>query len=197
MKLKRILSLALSGVLAVSMLTACGGGSSISSLLDNRTSIVRSALNGAQVMVSYKSNDKELDDAISKVAGTLNPAQVTNGIADSSVSTTVRQLTGYGDMGLGGAWKAQTTVGSETYVKVFVYNVENEAFDTASEVARDIAGKLEVMKLKSDDATKGTGVTNSYKGNVVAYEKTIGEGDSAFDAWVVGVSITQTVSANK
>ena len=147
MKLKRILSLALSGVLAVSMLTACGGGSSISSLLDNRTSTVRSALNGAQVMVSYKSNDKELDDAISKVAGTLTPAQVTNGIADSSVSTTVRQLTGYGDMGLGGAWKAQTTVGSETYVKVFVYNVENEAFDTASEVASDIAEQLKVMDL--------------------------------------------------
>lgn len=196
MKLKRILSLALSGVLAVSMLTACGGGSSISSLLDNRTSTVRSALNGAQEMVSYKSNDKELDDAISKVAGTLNPTQVTNGIADSSVSTTVRQLTGYDDLYLG-EWKAQTTVGSETFVKVFVYNVENEAFDTASEVANDIAGKLEVMKLKSDTATKGTDVTNSYKGNVVAYEKTIGEGDSAFDAWVVGVSITQTVTANK
>lgn len=196
MKLKRILSLALSGVLAVSMLTACGGGSSISSLLDNRTSTVRSALNGAQSMVSYKSNDKELDDAISKVAGTLNPTQVTNGIADSSVSTTVRQLTGYDDLYLG-EWKAQTTVGSETFVKVFVYNVENEAFDTTSEVANDIAGKLEVMKLKSDTATKGTDVTNSYKGNVVAYEKTIGEGDSAFDAWVVGVSITQTVSAKK
>lgn len=196
MKLKRILSLALSGVLAVSMLTACGGGSSISSLLDNRTSTVRSALNGAQSMVSYKSNDKELDDAISKVAGTLTPAQVTNGIADSSVSTTVRQLTGYDDLYLG-EWKAQTTVGSETFVKVFVYNVENEAFDTASEVASDIAKQLDVMNLKSDTATKVEGYTNSYKGNVVAYEKTIGEGDSAFDAWVVGVSITQTVSANK
>lgn len=196
MKLKRILSLALSGVLAVSMLTACGGGSSISSLLDNRTSTVRSALNGAQDMVSYKSNDKELDDAISKVAGTLTPAQVTNGIADSSVSTTVRQLTGYDDLYLG-EWKAQTTVGSETFVKVFVYNVENEAFDTASEVASDIAKQLDVMNLKSDTATKVEGYTNSYKGNVVAYEKTIGEGDSAFDAWVVGVSITQTVSANK
>lgn len=196
MKLKRILSLALSGVLAVSMLTACGGGSSISSLLDNRTSTVRSALNGAQDMVSYKSNDKELDDAISKVAGTLTPAQVINGIADSSVSTTVRQLTGYDDLYLG-EWKAQTTVGSETFVKVFVYNVENEAFDTASEVASDIAKQLDVMNLKSDTATKVEGYTNSYKGNVVAYEKTIGEGDSAFDAWVVGVSITQTVSANE
>lgn len=196
MKLKRILSLALSGVLAVSMLTACGGGSSISSILDNRTSTVRGALNGAQSMVSYKSNDKELDDAISKVAGTLTPAQVTDGIADSSVSTTVRQLTGYDDLYLG-EWKAQTTVGSETFVKVFVYNVDDEAFDTASEVATDIAKQLDGMKLKSETATEVEGYTNSYKGNVVAYEKTIGEGDSAFDAWVVGVSITQTVIAKK
>lgn len=196
MKLKRILSLALSGVLAVSMLTACGGGSSISKLLDNRTSTVRSALNGAQSMMSYKSNDKDLDDAISKVAATLTPTQVTNGVADSSVSTTICQLTGYDDLYLG-AWTAQTTVGSETFVKVFVYNVDNEAFDTAGEVASDIAKQLDVMKLKDSAATTTEGYTNSYKGNVVAYEKTIGEGDSAFDAWVVGVSITQTVAADK
>ena len=56
MKLKRILSLALSGVLAISMLTACGGGSSISNLLSNRTATVRGALNSAQTMLSYKSN---------------------------------------------------------------------------------------------------------------------------------------------
>lgn len=197
MKLKRILSLALCGVLAVSMLTACGGGSSISKLLNDRTSTVRSALNGAQSMMSYKSSDSKLDDAVAKVAESLTSTQIANGVDNSSVSTTVRQLTGYTDMGLGGAWKAETTVGSKTFVKVFVYNVDNEAFDTATEVAEDMAKKLDVMQLKSEDATKGANVTNAYKGNVVAYEKTIGEGDSAFNAWVVGVSITQTVTANK
>lgn len=196
MKLKRILSLALSGILAVSMLTACGGGSSISKLLDSRTIAVRDALNGAQSMMSYKSSDAKLDDAISQVAATLTPAQVTNDVADSSVSTTVRQLTGYDDMGLG-AWKAQNTVGEETFVKVFVYNVDDEAFDSMGEVAADLAAQLDGMKLKDEAATKGENVTNSYKGNVVAYEKAIGEGDDAFDALVVGVSITQTVAANK
>ena len=47
MKLKRILSLALSGVLAVSMLTACnfGGGSSGGNKVSDSTNAVRSALN--------------------------------------------------------------------------------------------------------------------------------------------------------
>ena len=66
---------------------------------------------------------------------------------------------------------------------------------TPEEVAADIANKLSVMNLKSEMATVSGEFTNSYKGNVVAYEKTVGEGDSAFDALVVGVSITQTVAA--
>ena len=88
MKLKRILSLALSGVLAISMLTACGGGSSISNLLSNRTATVRGALNSAQTMLSYKSNDSKLADAVSKVAETITPAQIANGA--------VRRETGLG-----------------------------------------------------------------------------------------------------
>ena len=81
MKLKRILSLALSGVLAVTMLTGCGGiGSSINKFLDNRTSTVCSALNSAQGMMSYRKGGKDLDDAISKVAGTLVPGQVPDGV---------------------------------------------------------------------------------------------------------------------
>lgn len=195
MKLKRILSLALSGVLAVSMLTACSGSSIINKFIDNRTFTVRDALNDAQDMVDYECRDTKLDSTVSQIAATLTPNQVTNGVADTSVGTAVRQLTGYGDLSLT-RWQAQTTVGKETFVKIFVYNVDDEAFDSASEVAKDVAAKLEVLDLKSEFATEGLNVTNSYKGNVVAYEKTIGEGDSAFDAWIVGVSITQTVTAN-
>ena len=194
MKLKRILSLALSGVLAISMLTACGGGSSISNLLSNRTATVRGALNSAQTMLSYKSNDSKLADAVSKVAETITPDQITNGVAGSSVATTVQQLTGYGDMGLSGAWKAETTVGEKTFVKVFVYNVDNENYDSTAEVVKDMATKLGNMDLKTDDATKGTGVTNSYAGSIAAYEKTIGKDDNAVTVWVIGVAVTQTVT---
>ena len=194
MKLKRILSLALSGVLAISMLTACGGGSSISNLLSNRTATVRGALNSAQTMLSYKSNDSKLADAVSKVAETITPAQIANGAVDGSVATTVQQLTGYGDMSLGRAWTAQTKEGSETYVKVFIYNVDDKAYDSTAEVASDLAKKLEVMGLDKETATKGDKVTNSYAGSIAAYEKTIGEGDKAVTVWVIGVAVTQTVT---
>ena len=193
MKLKRILSLALSGVLAVSMLTACGGGG-ISNILNDRSNTVRSALNGAQEMLSYKASDRNLDDAISTVAESLTATQVTNGLADNNVANAVRQLTGYGDMALS-AWTAQTTVGEKTYVKVFVYDVDLADYDEASEVAQEVAAMLDPMQLDSDQATKGQGVTNSYKGYVSAYEKTIGTGDDAFDAWVIGVAVEQTVEA--
>lgn len=193
MKLKRILSLALSGVLAISMLAGCGGGS-ISKLLSDRTATVRGALNSAQTMLSYKSNDSKLADAVSKVAETITPDQIANGVAGSSIATTVQQLTGYGDMSLGSAWTAQTKEGSKTYVKVFVYNVKNEAYDSKAEVASDLAKKLEVMKLNEGTATKGEGVTNSYAGSIAAYEKTVGEGDKAVTVWVIGVAVTQTVT---
>lgn len=195
MKLKRILSLALSGVLAVSMLAGCGGGS-ISKLLSDRTATVRGALNSAQTMLSYKSNDSKLADAVSKVAETITPDQITNVVAGSSVATTVQQLTGYGDLYLkdGDPWKAATEVGSKTYVKVFIYNVDDKAYDSTAEVASDLANKLEVMGLDKETATKGDKVTNSYAGSIAAYEKTIGEGDKAVTVWVIGVAVTQTVT---
>ena len=198
MKLKRILSLALSGVLAVSMLAGCGGGS-ISKFLSNRTATVRGALNSAQTMLSYKSNDSKLADAVSKVAETITPDQITNVVAGSSVATTVQQLTGYGDLYLkdGDPWKAATEVGKKTYVKVFIYNVDDKNFDSTAEVVEDLSTKLGYMKLTEADATKGNKVTNSYAGNVVAYEKTVGEGDKAVTVWVIGVAVTQTVTADK
>ena len=198
MKLKRILSLALSGVLAVSMLAGCGGGS-ISKLLSDRTATIRSALNSEQQMLSYKSSDKKLDDAIAQVAETITPAQVANGIANDSVAATVQQLTGYGDLYLkeNDPWKAATEVGKKTYVKVFIYNVDDKNFDSTAEVVKDLSTKLGYMKLTEADATKGNKVTNSYAGNVVAYEKTVGEGDKAVTVWVIGVAVTQTVTADK
>ena len=189
MKLKRILSLALSGVLAVSMLTACGGGG-IGGALSDRSSAIRSELNGAQDMVNYKANDRDLKDALYTVAGTLTANQVTGGVATDAISNTVEQLTGYGDIWLG-AWDASAADETATYVKVFVYNTDDEAFDTNREVADNIAKTLDVLDLKSDLATDEG--TISYSGNVVAYRTTVGSGDEAIHALVVGVAITQTV----
>ena len=189
MKLKRILSLALSGVLAVSMLTACGGGG-IGGALSDRSSAIRSELNGAQDMMNYKANDRDLKDALYTVAGTLTANQVTGGVATDAISNTVEQLTGYGDIWLG-AWDASAADETATYVKVFVYNTDDEAFDTNREVAKNIADTLKVLDLKSDLATDAGKI--SYSGNVGAYRTTVGSGDEAIHALVVGVAITQTV----
>lgn len=189
MKLKRILSLALSGVLAVSMLTACGGGG-IGGALSDRSSAIRSELNGAQDMMNYKANDRDLKDALYTVAGTLTANQVTGGVATDAISNTVEQLTGYGDIWLG-AWDAGAADETATYVKVFVYNTDDEAFDTNREVANNIAKTLEALDLKSDLATDEGKI--SYSGNVGAYRTTVGSGDEAIHALVVGVAITQTV----
>ena len=191
MKLKRILSLALSGVLAVSMLTACGGGG-IGGALSDRSSAIRSELNGAQDMMNYKANDRDLKDALYTVAGTLTANQVTGGVATDAISNTVEQLTGYGDIWLG-AWDASAADETATYVKVFVYNTDDEAFDTNREVANNIAKTLEILDLKSNLATDAG--TISYSGNVSAYRTTVGSGDQAIHALVVGVAITQTVPA--
>lgn len=193
MKLKRILSLALSGVLAVSMLTACGGGG-IGGALSDRSSAIRGELNGAQDMLNYKANDRDLKDAVYTVAGTLTANQVNGGVAPSAVSDTVRQLTGYGDIWLG-PWDASKADETETFVKVFVYNTDDEAFDTNREVANNIAGTLKELDLKSDLAT-GKGEI-SYSGDVAAYRTTVGSGEDAIHALVVGVAITQTVPAAK
>ena len=193
MKLKRILSLALSGVLAVSMLTACGTGG-IGGALSDRSSAIRSELNGAQEMLNYKANDRDLKDAVYTVAGTLTANQVSGGVATSTVSDTVRQLTGYGDIWLG-PWDASAADKTETFVKVFVYNTDDEAFDTNREVATNIAGTLKELDLKSDLAT-GKGEI-SYSGDVAAYRTTVGSGEDAIHALVVGVAITQTVPAAK
>ena len=189
MKLKRILSLALSGVLAVSMLTACGGGG-IGGALSDRSSAIRSELNGAQDMMNYKANNRDLKDAIYTVAGTLAANQVSGGVANSAITGTVEQLTGYGDIWLG-AWDGSSAKETDTYVKVFVYNTDDEAFDTNREVADNIAETLDVLELKSDLATNEGKV--SYSGDVAAYKTTVGSGEDAIHALVVGVAITQTV----
>lgn len=187
MKLKRILSLALSGVLAVSMLTACGG---IGSALANRSSSFRSELNGAQEMLNYKAGDRSLSDAIYTVAGTLTEAQAnTNGV-DDGVESTVQQLTGYREPSLT-PWNGADAKETLTYVKVFVYNTDNADYDTMREVADNVAKTLGSMKLNSDTAT-ANGVT--YSGDVAAYEKTVGTGENAIHALVVGVAITQTIA---
>ena len=193
MKLKRILSLALSGVLAVSMLTACGGGS-IDSIFrpGDKSAAFADALNDAQTMLEYDSNDGKLKTAIADVVRSVSKDDVKNGIDQSDISAAVRVKTGYEDLWLDDAWKAVTE--STHSVKVFIYDASTF---TMSEVANDVAEKLSVMGLDKDAAKENATHTNSYEGDVAARAVTISaanSGEKDTEAWVVAVAIEQTAT---
>lgn len=195
MKLKRILSLALSGVLAVSLMTGCFGGGGKSDAI-NRSSTVASALNGAVSSVSFKTNNSDLNKAVSTIADSLTANQAKqNGAVDtgSIIQSTARQITGYDNMTVGEPWSTRTDVGEYNFVRIFVYDAENSAYDTEGEVMDAVAPKIKMMNL---NATKDNGTyTNSYKGYVSAYEVEVGTEEEPASAWVIGVALTQTVKA--
>ena len=195
MKLKRILSLALSGVLAVSLMTGCFGGGGKSDAI-NRSSTVASALNGAVNAVSFKTNNSDLNKAVSTIADSLTANQAKqNGAVDtgSIIQSTARQITGYDNMTVGEPWSTRTDVGEYNFVRIFVYDAENSAYDTEGEVMDAVASKIKMMNL-NDTKDNGT-YTNSYKGYVSAYEVEVGTEEEPASAWVIGVALTQTVKA--
>ena len=195
MKLKRILSLALSGVLAVSLMTGCFGGGGKSDAI-NRSSTVASALNGAVSSVSFKTNNSDLNKAVSTIADSLTANQAKQkGAVDtgSIIQSTARQITGYDNMPVGEPWSTRTDVGEYNFVRIFVYDAENSAYDTEGEVMDAVAPKIKMMNL-NDTKDNGT-YTNSYKGYVSAYEVEVGTEEEPASAWVIGVALTQTVKA--
>ena len=204
MKLKRILSLALSGVLAVSMLTACGtgGGSGIFGAGDQSSpfaSTLNSKLDDATAeVIRYRSNDSELKNAIRTIANAVTEDMANSATGEnvpSNLTTTVETMTTYGTLSTGSAWGVEDESG--TYVKVYVFNANNDDYNTLDEVATEVKDSLATIDLPG--ATGNETYNNTYKGNVAAYKVTIPTASSASgakdaEAWVIGVAIEQTVT---
>lgn len=203
MKLKRILSLALSGVLAVSMLTACGigGGSGIFGAGDQSSpfaSTLNSKLDDATAeVIRYRSNDSELKNAIRTIANAVTEDMANSATGENfpeKLTTTVETMTTYGTLNIS-KWGVAEESG--TYVKVYVFNATNDDYNTLDEVATEVKDSLATIDLP--DATGNETYNNTYKGNVAAYKVTIPTASSASgakdaEAWVIGVAIEQTVT---
>ena len=203
MKLKRILSLALSGVLAVSMLTACGigGGSGIFGAGDQSSpfaSTLNSKLDDATAeVIRYRSNDSELKNAIRTIANAVTEDMANSATGENfpeKLTTTVETMTTYGTLNIS-KWGVAEESG--TYVKVYVFNATNDDYNTLDEVATEVKDSLATIDLP--DATGNETYNNTYKGNVAAYKVTIPTASSSSgakdaEAWVIGVAIEQTVT---
>lgn len=197
MKLKRILSLALSGVLAVSMLTACGigGGAGLSgNSIDDNTNAVRRAMNTelddlAQTTVDY-GTDRDLTEATAAVARTLTESEAKaatkdGAIVSGTVSNMMSRYVEYDHWTSSFSTYHPTIAEDMTYVTALVF----DGSMTAQEVGKAMANNVDKWDLQNADPK-----LNSFDGSVAAYKVTIEAADSSAEdtsVWFVGLMLEQ------
>lgn len=196
MKLKRILSWMLSGVLAVSMLAGCGAGGEL--LTGNRssrqTSTVVAAMNDelsvlGETTVSYQ-GDSDLGKAIRNVAGTLTIVEAAKAtedgaLADGSILAMTKRYVKITD----DASFSKLSNPSDGAVWGTVVLFDGDM--TAAEVGKAMAANVNKWELKAV-----TGYT--FDGRVEAYKVTIPAADAASSdvtAWIVGVTLAETAKS--
>lgn len=178
MKLKKILALALSGILAVSMLAGCGTANT--GLNDNVTPAT------SMVVGSVNSKLKDLkvkfaadSDFASKLAVVANNATLNDvgSLSDSayltgSAQSTLTYVTG-------ATWMQSAPSQAGTYV----CGIWFDGGKSADAVATAVAQNLDLAK----DITTSFNVT---KAALESYKVTVGTGSSAKTVWLVGILVT-------
>ena len=194
MKLKRILSLALSGVLAVSMLTACGFGGNADKLPGKNevtpvslTLAVNSAINSKPKFES----DNTLSKAVQSAASTLTANQVAaEGLAPQAILDMVRQMTytsAKPELDNPAAWSAFNSDASFSTVRI--YKGDYDTATVANKIKTDVVDKI---ALTSEKATEGNNFTCDYDCYVAGCKVTVAEAaadGSDVTVWVVGIQI--------
>jgi len=192
MKLKRILSLAAAGVLAVSMLTGCFGGGT-----GNKVSVAGnfvSTLNGATDANPEIETNQKLTNAIRSVAEDLTVEQVANeGVAVSEILDAVRDDTNTvakPQLDSPSAWSPYNE--AKNFSTVRIYKADGVTVSRlANKVADDVFEKIDLA-----NAVKGNDFTNEYKTYAAAVEVTIPGEDTAASTtvYVVGIQINRTTT---
>lgn len=192
MKLKRILSLAAAGVLAVSMLTGCFGGGT-----GNKVSVAGnfvSTLNGATDANPEIETNQKLTNAIRSVAEDLTVEQVANeGVAVSKILDAVRDDTNTvakPQLDSPSAWSPYNE--AKNFSTVRIYKADGVTVSRlANKVADDVFEKIDLA-----NAVKGNDFTNEYKTYAAAVEVTIPGEDTAASTtvYVVGIQINRTTT---
>ena len=192
MKLKRILSLAAAGVLAVSMLTGCFGGGT-----GNKVSVAGnfvSTLNGATDANPEIETNQKLTNAIRSVAEDLTVEQVANeGVAVSEILDAVRDDTNTvakPQLDSPSTWSPYNE--AKNFSTVRIYKADGVTVSRlANKVADDVFEKIDLA-----NAVKGNDFTNEYKTYAAAVEVTIPGEDTAASTtvYVVGIQINRTTT---
>ncbi len=207
MKLKRILSLALSGVLAVSMLTACGFGGNADKLPGKNevtpvslTLAVNSAINSKPKFES----DNTLSKAVQSAASTLTANQVAaEGLAPQAILDMVRQMTYTGakpELDNPAAWSAYGSDASFSTVRI--YKGDYDTATVANKIKTDVVDKIDLDEKKATEGktTEGKDFTCEYDCYVAGCKVTVAEAaadGSDVTVWVVGIQIDRDAEAKE
>ncbi len=196
MKLKRILSLAAAGVLAVSMLTGCFGGGN-----GNKVSVANdfvATLNGATNADPEIESNRKLTNAIRSVAEDLTAAQANEGVAHADILKAVREKTNTVEktqLDRPEAWTANKD--EKNFSTVFIYKADGKTVSAlANEVANDIFKVINLKNATDGKTTDGKAFTNEYETYAAAVEVTIPGDDIAASTsvYVVGIQINRTTT---
>lgn len=206
MKLNKILALALTGVMAVSMLAGCGnkdtGNGDGDVVVTPTTSDAASVMNDEQDDVVF-ANSADLLAALkvaadkAKVADikdakyeatqltTTSGANVFNAMSSKVVGLTANALS-HGTSGFG----ANLTAESKSTLSA-LYMVKSNG------LSEEQALKMVAEAMNSDGFVDTTGDLDAeYNGVVSIVKATAADEDDSYEAYVIAVSITQTVTEN-
>ena len=201
MKLKKIASLMLAGVMAVSMLTACGETSTVPNEEPEVTPVtgvaetVNSVLDSKKEKISFSENTVVAD--LMKSYFTENPvvkSEWTNADTGAVNDTTYyKNLNATIDKILGAESSnfnsiANTNTSKKTYTELYVLNT---SYINMNNALRMVGQKIDDVNMP--DEAKNSDYDYAYTGTIAAVEaKSEGGTESV---WVIAVSITQTASA--
>ena len=199
MKLKKILSLALSGILAVSMLAGCGGfGGGAGNSIKGATNDVRKAMNAEldtlhQEAVDYKT-DGSLSNGTSAIARTLTDTEVKGANKDGVIignkdSSAAQMMSRYVDYDhWTDSFGNYTASGDDM---VFATALLFDGSMSEAEVGKAMAAQVAKWDLKND-------ATYTFDGSIAAYKVTIDPADEKADdisVWFVGLMLEQDKKA--
>ncbi len=181
MKLNKVLSIALSGVLAVGLLAGCAGSKNYSNDFADAFNA-----NASLTGITFKNNDTTLINAGYDIAKSMDKDTV---IADGYDATVTAEVT-TGSNGYvawpnadGSLKNPEGEAGKTTkYVAAFTYDADSASYKTKEQVSAAVA----------DELTITVEANNTYAGYVAAYKESV---TSDSDAWVVLVEVVVTVPA--
>ena len=213
MKLNKVLALALSGVMAVSMLAGCKGGSANGEQGNTEQPVVSTdavkVMNDAQKDVVFANNEalaSALKAAVAKakttdISGADYTATLVNNTADKgkaiydSLKSKVTGLTTTELSANNMYGNAVLTVGQKTQINLFIVEADGLEEAQALKIVAKAMNTDDYTDAYSNQATTNKDFKAEYTG-AVSVEKVVrtNEDGDTHSAYLIAVSVTQTVT---